>query len=147
MIGAFIGLGLCMTIPCYMTFNAKALQSEARKELPRLYREQAKYHDRHGKYARSFDELGYRPALKQYSITFNKDYIKGEGPRAQEMPDHYKLIFKKSRWNAFASSNLDSDADVDVWMIDSDGTLYHLQNDAGIPFLERHCGTGVYEGN
>jgi hypothetical protein len=115
------------------------MQSAARFDLDEIYKAQLRYQKQHGKYASTLKECqmpsDYDPS---YTIFFNnKVEFDGSRPEAA-LPAYYKNYFNESEWNAFGIRNLDSDDDLDVWMINNTGKLFHLEDDCkenrGWPF-------------
>jgi type IV pilus assembly protein PilE len=107
---ALIVLLMAVAVPSYFGIKKKALATEARASLHRLFELQLSYREANGSYTDSLGDLGFRPT-----------------PDLRYTYEIYSLW--PSGFSARALSNLDSDLEFDVWTIDHTGSLRHVTVD------------------
>lgn len=114
-VGVIIGILAGIAIPVYNSYLKRAKQVEAPVALTEIKRLESMYFAFNGNYG-PLSEIGYHPApaLRYYVVTI------------QLIPSS---AGKTAGFEATATGNLDSDPDEDVWTINQDGTLTHLQFD------------------
>ena len=118
-----VGVGAAIAIPNFIKFQARSKQAEARSNLRALsvQLEQA------GGEVHAFSDLRWSPGEKRrYTYFLAEDALPATlgGPHA--LPDEDEL---PEGWRAAAVGNVDSDDTLDVWVVESDGTLSHPVDD------------------
>ena len=116
----FVGLS-AVAVPNFVKFGCRSKQSEAKSNLKALWSAQQSHRAEHGRYSASFTELDFTP--KAHRLRYR--YVIGDidvdaGDPAKKSP------FPRS-FRAWAFS-VDPGFDDDVWTIDDDSALVHVQD-------------------
>jgi type IV pilus assembly protein PilA len=108
---AIIGILAAIAIPNFLLYQAKAKQAEAKSNLGAIYTSQIAFRAERDRYAQTISgTLDWAPAgSTRYAYTL------GGGTTAQ--------------FTANATSNIDTDPTIDVWLIDEDKALSNVIND------------------
>ena len=72
---AIISFLIYIAIPNFLSFNWRANQSEAKRNLTDLYNKQREYFSKNGKYADTFDKLGWSPSGNAVKSMFRYAYF------------------------------------------------------------------------
>jgi type IV pilus assembly protein PilA len=107
---AIIGIIAAIAIPNFLRYQAKTKQSEARTNLGTIFTAQVTYFGEEDVYASSIADLGWAPegtTRYAYSIT----------------------TASATLFSCEARGNIDSDTQLDVWIIDNNKTLSNTSND------------------
>ncbi len=114
-IGVVLGVLAGIAIPVYYSYLKRAKQVEAQVALTEIKRLESMYFAFSGAYG-PLDEIGYHPgtALRYYQV------------RLELIPPS---AGQPAGFNATATGNLDTDSEVDIWTINQDGTIQHVQAD------------------
>ncbi|MBF5041843.1 DUF4190 domain-containing protein [Aggregicoccus sp. 17bor-14] len=118
-----VGVGAAIAIPNYIKFQARSKQAEASRSLRALnvQLEQA------GGEVQSFSQLSWSPGDKRrYSYFLADDALPATLGGPYSLPDEDAL---PEGWRAVAVGNVDNDDTLDVWVVESDGTLSHPVDD------------------
>jgi type IV pilus assembly protein PilA len=107
---AAIGILASLALSSYMHFRKKAIVTEARATLKNIYDLEFHYQSENDTYTTSLDDLGFQMVGRaRYSyIVVDAD---------------------SSGFTARATSNLDSDPDLDIWIVNDTGTLKQINAD------------------
>lgn len=115
----------------YTTGKQKAQSTEPKLNLPTIAGMQIGFKAENSRYAKTFAELQYSMIGNGsvYSYFLGDDVIKGAyGPDA--LPDDIEAVEPTAEeFVVYAVANLDSDEDLDVWMIDQNRSIQHVQSD------------------
>ena len=125
-----IGILAAISIPSFMRFQARAKQSEAKSNLGAIFKTQKAYHAEKDTYG-SFAEIGFSPdGQSRYTYASGLDSINNLIPTGIIYPP--AGVGEAAGLNAFlasANGNIDSDAFMDVWIINGNNQLYNISND------------------
>jgi hypothetical protein len=108
------------------------LQAGAVHDLRRLMREQTRLHAEHDRYG-GFAELAFASSLGTYTIYLSASEVYpaqgGMLPRITDLPADIHPMLSPDAFTAVAVRNLDDDAELDIWTLQSDGTIAHPHDD------------------
>jgi Tfp pilus assembly protein PilE len=135
-IGAFVAILAAIALPDYMTFNIKAYQAEARRNLSLIHKAQMKYHSDHNEYFMGpgcFEKLniefGY--PSKRYSFYCGTEILAPQEPannlRLCDHPDPPEPTDEV--FFIMAVGNVDQDSKCDIWIINEAGVDENIVND------------------
>jgi prepilin-type N-terminal cleavage/methylation domain-containing protein len=119
-----IGLLSMIAIPNFIEMQKRARTSEARSNLGTIWVLQEVYHAESGSYARPSGDL--EPA--QYDGTTGWTEI-GFYPKGTTRYEYKILSANYTTFQARAKGNIDIDSDYDIWKIDEQGSLVHIEYD------------------
>ena len=107
---AAIGILISLALSSYMHFRKKAIITEARATLKNIYDLEFHYQSENDTYTTSLDALGFQMVGRvRYSyVVVNAD---------------------STGFTARATSNLDGDPDLDVWIVNDTGTVKQVNAD------------------
>lgn len=128
MIVAVAGILAAIAIPNFVRFQAKAKQAEAEALLNTVYHEQQRYFAEHGTYT-NIEKLDLVETGQHYTIYMGAGQKFGEDLGL----DASRLGFlSKNEFAAIAIGNIDDDDAYDIWQIDNEGNIEHLQDDVTV---------------
>ena len=138
---AIVGVLSAIAIPNFLKFQNQARQAEAKSTLKSMFASQKAYEVEHGTFCKSFEECAYSPPPgSRYLYFMSPQEIEG-GDSASDTSSlrmqanillnelNVEPEVKKNRFLLVAVGDLDSDQDLDVWMIDEANNLVNLVND------------------
>jgi type IV pilus assembly protein PilA len=125
-----IGILAAIAVPNYLRFQARAKQSEAKTNLGAIFKAQKAYLAEKSTYG-SFADIGFAPeGQNRYTYSSGLDNINNQTPPATIYPPAgVGETANLSSFLASANSNIDSDAFMDVWVINGNNALSNLSND------------------
>lgn len=124
-----LGVLAMIAIPNFVKFQTHAKRSEATLELKQLHGCQAAYYAEHRKYALTFAQLDcdFEPQETDiYTLFLGNDTM---GTRVLPQDLSVTPAASETAYRALAIGNIDSDATLDVWVIDSQSTLENIADD------------------
>lgn len=131
---AIIGILATLAIPNFMTYQAKAKQSEAKTNLKGVFTVEQTYFAENNTFAREFTELQWEP-LGPYRYAYS---IGGE-TRGLKLGGSYIDVAlaqgndppgaTRSEFTAIAWGNIDADTPYDTWEIGSEKAMENVNND------------------
>jgi hypothetical protein len=129
-----------VSIGKFYHFEYKGSYIHAKESLSMIGRSEQNYFKEHNQFACDIKMLDENKLYYSYTYYLCNIHKCPDEKRFSSLPQKYMTSFNSNYWNAFAVSNLDGDSFLDVWMIDSTGTISHLQDDY------YDCGNGVILG-
>jgi type IV pilus assembly protein PilA len=133
-----IGILAAIAIPNFLMYQTRAKQSEAKTNLHAIYSAQKAYQAEHQTYAGSFKTLGWNPSGQtRYTYLLSADALAPTlGPKhtaediAPLLEEHLSAVDELDKaLVAVAVGNIDTDPALDVWVVDSDGSVTNLRDD------------------
>jgi|GEM_PF-509006 len=127
-----LGLGIiaAIAIPNFLRFQAKARQSEARANLSSIYNKQMEFYFQQNRYAQSFEELDWSPiGITRYAYFLNEGSSTQPADKVYHLPEGVEAYVDEYGFQVIAVGNIDSDEELDVWMIDTNGSPIMLMDD------------------
>lgn len=136
-----VGALAAMAIPNFQKFSARAQQAEAKSLLAGAFVAQQAYRAEFGRFCPTIAKCGLSVDPRgRYVLFFGaREFAGGLAlPDRRSVLEQTAIFFdeskvrpmvKKDRFVLVAVSNLDADPDLDVWTIDQDNELVHVQND------------------
>jgi len=128
---AVVVLLTVIAIPNFMKYTTRSKQVEAKRNLKAIYNMQVAYKANHGVYADSFDDLNYKivtDKLFVYQLGMGDSRI-GNDVGDKEMVETLQKYGSEHGYAAVAVGNLDSDATLDIWVINEKDELVNAVND------------------
>ncbi len=128
---ALIGILAAIAIPNFLTYQARAKQSEAKTNLAAIHTAAVIYFAEQNAYGETFSAIGF--AVTGPSPRYH--YVLGSSTAGAELggctvpssaPDF------TTGFTAFAVGNIDGDATCDVWSIDQNKNLVNSTNDVAL---------------
>jgi prepilin-type N-terminal cleavage/methylation domain-containing protein len=108
---AIMGALAVIALPQYSTYVARARQQDAKAQLMAVQQAQEVYKLQYGSYTSTVSALtGWKATQGRYAFSITS-------------------VTAGTSFAAQASGNIDSDATIDVWTIDQNGTLLNTTND------------------
>jgi hypothetical protein len=128
---AAVGVFAARTVPDLLKSGARTQQPEARTNLLAIHARVQAYEQQKGVKPRTFQEMGFSPKFgrRVYTLIYRQDILDGDAGR-RLIPSGLATDPAILDAEAVAVGNLDVDATLDVWAIDSKGTVEHVQDDA-----------------
>ncbi len=125
---AIIGILATIAIPKFMTYQAKAKQTEAKNNLVAVHTGEISYFAENNGYIDDFNAIGFAVSgsSQRYYYEIGKSSI-GSLP-----PGCTASTLDQASQNTFvavAIGNIDGDSTCDVWTIDQDKVLKNVTND------------------
>ena len=126
---ALIGILAAIAIPNFLTYQARAKQSEAKMNLAAIHTAEVIYFAEKNAYGDTFDKIGFSVTTGsspryQYRLGTDETGADLGGCTEPEKATEFATGFK-----AFAVGNIDGDATCDVWSIDQNKDLDNTTND------------------
>ncbi|GJL54688.1 MAG: general secretion pathway protein GspG [Nitrospirales bacterium] len=125
---AIIGILATIAIPKFMTYQAKAKQTEAKNNLVAIHTGQIAYFAENNGYIDDFNAIGF--AVSGSSQRYY--YEIGKSSLGTLPPGCTASTLDQATANSFvavAIGNIDGDTTCDVWAIDQDKVLTNVTND------------------
>ena len=125
---AIIGILAAIAIPNFLQYQAKAKQSEAKRNLVAIHTGEIAYFAEHNNYVDDFNAIGF-------SVTGSSQryyYELGNASSGTLPPGCTASTLdnvSSSGFKAAAVGNIDGDATCDVWTIDDQKNLVNVTND------------------
>ncbi len=128
---ALIGILAAIAIPNFLTYQARAKQSEAKTNLAAIHTAEVVYFAEQDTYGETFNAIGF--AVTGSSPRYH--YVLGSSTVGAVLggctvpattPDF------ATGFTAFAVGNVDGDATCDVWSIDQEKRLVNVTNDVAL---------------
>jgi len=127
---AIIGILAAIAIPNFMTYQAKARQSEAKVGLGGIFTTAVSYFAENGTYSVLPSGLGYSPAgSPKYTFSYNNTAINTVGTATICNTAIAVTVVGTTGFTAGARGNVDGDPTCDEWTIDDNRKLFNLIND------------------
>lgn len=125
-----IGLLATIAIPSFLRFQSRAKQSEAKTNLGAIFKSQKAYFAEKDTY-NSFASIGFTPSgNNRYTYSSGLDTINNLTPDGVVYPPAgVGETAGPNRFLASATSNIDGDPFMDVWVINGNNALSNLNND------------------
>ena len=121
-------------LPRYLEYMAGREQLEAVGNLREIYTAERGYFQKNRRYTDSFTELGYSPT-GSYTYYLGRSVQEGSAGGTYPLPGSVQTYASETGFKAAAVSNLDDDADMDVWTVDQSGVIMNVFNDFNKPRL------------
>lgn len=125
-----IGVLATIAIPSFLRFQARAKQSEAKANLGGIFKTQKAYFAEYDTYG-SFATIGFKPERgNRYTYSSGLDTIDNQVPPGVVYPP--ANVGETAGVNGFlasATSNIDSDPFMDIWVINGNNALSNINND------------------
>ena len=134
---ALIGILAAIAIPNFLTYQARAKQSEARMNLAAIHTAEVIYFAEKNTYGKTFGEIGFSVTTgssPRYQYMLGAEETTGADPTGCTVST--TLIHTTdfaTGFKAFAVGNIDGDATCDVWSIDQNKDLDNGVNDLITP--------------
>ena len=113
-----------------------AIQETASEDLRALLRAERLHYASNDHYG-LFHDFSFQPPYGQYTLYLSQDDFTPatrDGQRITDpLPKGFEPAVSREGFTAVAVANLDSDADLDVWVLGVNGRITHAQNDANGP--------------
>lgn len=137
---AFNWLSVCAFIwMAILSFQSLAYDSASPRTdrvesaLRELSEAQKAYQEKYGRYAQSFKELEWSPSgpSRIYSYFMGDDLLyEDRGDRTIfQLPSGLHASVSTERFSAFAIADLDGDAEADIWRLNEEGAIEHINRD------------------
>jgi prepilin-type N-terminal cleavage/methylation domain-containing protein len=135
---AIIGILATLATSAFITYQAKAKQSEAKINLAAIGLSAQSYFTEHDTYVTSFNSLGWKPNLvTRYCYWYNGESQEGSPePGVLDPCTTYGDPGSTATSNSFlaeAVGNIDQDATGDIWTYNQLRMLNNPQNDVNTP--------------
>lgn len=134
-VSAFIWMAM-VSFQSYMYYGTvppRVYYARTESALQELSEAQKAYQEKYGRYAQSFKELEWSPSesSRMYSYFMGDDILyEDRGERTiLQLPSGLYAPVSKEKFTAFAVSDLDGDAEADVWRLNEEGTIEHMNID------------------
>lgn len=134
-VGAFVGEGALALrwLEAKRLEKIAAMQTAAADDLRALLRTQRLYRAAQDRYG-TFKEFRFQPRHGAYTIYLAPDdwvaAKRGEETFTDPLPPEWVPGVSDDAFTAIAVANLDSDADLDVWLLTERGEVRHVRDDA-----------------
>jgi type IV pilus assembly protein PilA len=107
-----------------------AIQEEAKVNLEAIWTAEIAYFSNTNTYAPTFDQIGWEPdAGYRYAYFLPDQEIQPEGAEPYQLPAGLAPLITEVSFTAYAVSNIDCDAVMDVWMVHDARAIENLVND------------------
>ena len=129
---AIIGILAAIAIPNFMTYQAKARQSEAKVGLGGVFTTATSYFAENGTYSVAPSGLGYAPAgSPKYTFSYNGAQINtvGTATLCSSLATVVSANASATGFTAAAMGNIDGDNSCDEWTINDARALVNTAND------------------
>ena len=129
---AIIGILAAIAIPNFMTYQAKARQSEAKVGLGGIFTTATSYFAENGTYSVAPSGLGYSPAgSPKYTFSYNGSQINTvtTATICNGLATVTAASASASQFTAAANGNIDGDSSCDEWTINDARALLNTGND------------------
>jgi len=129
---AIIGILAAIAIPNFMTYQAKARQSEAKVGLGGIFTTAVSYFAENGTYSVLPSGLGYAPAgSPKYTFAYNSAQINtvGTATICSSVATAVAPVASATGFTAAAQGNIDGDNTCDEWIINDVRNLSNTAND------------------
>lgn len=125
---AIIGILAAIAIPKFMSFQARAKQSEAKANLVHIHTAEMAYFAENNGYIDDFNAIGFgvTGSSQRYYYELGKAHIGTLPPGCSTSTLDYVTA---TGFKAVAIGNIDGDSACDVWTIDENKTLMNVTND------------------
>lgn len=117
-----------LAIPSYFKQLAKAKQAEVAINLASLCSAEQIFFAENGRYTDDLKELSWEPRNVYYTYGFNTEQGSFIGKQNAPSSELKKSKVAKGSFIASAAADLQGKGKVDIWTIDENRTLVHLQN-------------------
>ncbi len=126
---ALIGILAAIAIPNFLTYQARAKQSEAKTNLAAVHTAEVAYFAERNAYGDDFPSIGFAVtgATSRYHYALGSSTTGAAIPEGCEVPDTESDF--TTGFTVFAVGNIDGDAACDVWSIDQEKRLLNVTND------------------
>ena len=128
---AIIGILAVLAIPNFLTYQARAKQSEAKTNLVALHTSELAYFAEKNTYVDDFNAIGF--AVTGSSQLYY--YELGDGSSGTLPPGCTASTLDNvsaTGFTAVATANIDGDPTCDIWTIDEKKTLLNVTNDVAL---------------
>jgi hypothetical protein len=122
-----------------MKYEARAKQSEAKRNLESLYVAQLAFHAETGRYCTTFQECGWRPPPdSRYIYLLGNEALSSDESSLPLLRMRASAVLaelglesrvRRNRFLLIAAGNIDADDALDVWTIDEASDLRNPNND------------------
>ena len=112
---AIIGALAAIGIPAYMTYQKKALTTEAKQALAHIRNLEIAYQGNEMIFG-SLDSIGWKEPTGKKRYRYRLRY-------------RYRVDYSRNTFRALSYGNLDGDACIDRWSINHKNQLRHVRND------------------
>ena len=128
---ALIGILAAIAIPNFLTYQARAKQSEARMNLAAIHTAEVIYFAEKNVYGKTFGEIGFSVtgSSPRYRYALGGSVAGAELSGDCTVPTPTEDSDFAAGFTAFAVGNIDGDDTCDVWSIDQDKMLQNTTND------------------
>lgn len=131
-----VGVLAAIAIPNFLKFQSKARQSEAKSNLAAIFTAQFTYFSENNKWGATFEQIYWEPEGKNrytYYLNSCEENIPGSS-FITGCPEELKEFLSSCEgdekcFRAGAVGNIDSDSELDIWVIDDNKNLRNLMND------------------
>jgi len=129
---AIIGILAAMAIPDYLSFTARARQSEAKANLGGIFTAEVSYFTDTGMYSDVFTNIPWGTIDASARYTYDLGTLPKKGHAVQWVPDPAADAPGASvtGFTALAYGNLDNDDTIDTWEINNDKLLSCKMDDS-----------------
>ena len=128
---AIIGILAVLAIPNFLTYQARAKQSEAKTNLVALHTSELAYFAEKNTYVDDFNAIGFAVTgssqLYYYELGGSSSGTLPPGCTASTLDK-----VSATGFTAVATANIDGDPTCDVWTIDETKTLLNVTNDVAL---------------
>ena len=127
---AIIGILAAIAIPNFLTYSAKAKQSEAKVGLGGIFTTAVSYFGENNSFSTTPTNLGYKPAgTPRYDFSYNGATINTTGLTCTGVTTVVAPTATQGGFTAGARGNIDADPTCDEWTINDIRILVNQQND------------------
>lgn len=127
----FGGIMAAIAIPNFIKFQSRSKQSEARANLRALYTGGKMYEAENNKPATGFADFGFSPEPhRRYAYFAGDEALQPDLGGPYKIPADLLTAARAPGVVAVAVGNIDSDATLDVWIVDEGGVPKALRDDA-----------------
>jgi len=128
---AIIGILAAIAIPNFLSYRARAKQTEARVNLKAIHTSELSYESENTFYTSRVADLGWKPVgIPIYRYTVGDGFVGNPDPGGAPM-DNDPPGASKTDFTAVAWGNIDTDPTIDTWEISLSYSLRNVKNDAG----------------
>jgi len=128
---AIIGILAVIAIPNFLSYQARAKQSEAKTNLAAIHASEMAYFAEKNAYVDDFNAIGFSVTgssqLYYYELGKSSSGTLPSGCTASTLDK-----VSKTGFTAVATANIDGDPTCDVWTIDEKKTLVNVTNDVAL---------------
>jgi len=136
-LSAFITVGVlfvaAVVIPNFLSYNARAYQTGAKRNLESIYAAEIRYKSEHGTYAEKFIPLKWK-ANQNYSYKFYLSDNEFYPDDTVKLPHYFRPYANKDSFSIFAvtcsyQEKPGGKLKYDIWCIDEKGNLKNIVNE------------------